>query len=160
MDSPSCVARRYLGRGRRLALFSLVCLLLLQPLPGWGGGLTLSSSEAVSSGGYYQIDWEGGEDAGQFQLQESRVEDFSQVREIYRGTQTASVISGRGNGGYYYRIRQVDDGGNAISSWSTPLKVVVEHHSLGRAFLFFIVGLLVFAATLVAIIYGSRRHTV
>lgn len=150
--------RRAPSDGKRRFSYFFLCLFLIHPALTWAEGLSLSASEEVSTGGYYQLEWEGGAETGQFQLQESQTADFLQAREVYQGPQAASVISGRGDGEYYYRIRQLDDAGETISSWSEPLKVTVEHHPLARAFIFFTIGLVVFAATLAAIMRGSKQH--
>ena len=125
----------------------------------WAEDLSLSSSDELATGGYYRLTWENGPDASAFQLQESRSAEFTQAKVIYQGGDLASVISGRSNGEYHYRIRQVDEEGSPVSAWSESLQVTVEHHPLGRAFVFFTIGLVVFVITLVAIMRGSRKHT-
>ena len=150
----------WLGK-RRFSLF-LTCLLFILPAMtwvdrSWAEGISLSSSDEVATGGYYQLSWENGRDATAFQLQESRSAEFSQPKVIYQGGDLASVISGRSDGEYHYRIRQVDEEGKPATAWGEPLQVTVKHHSLGRAFVFFALGLVVFVITLVAILRGSRE---
>lgn len=159
MDAPSPLMQRVLSGSEHRLSYLLACVLLILPAMTWGGAISLSTSNAVATGGYYQLKWQGGAPAGQFQLEESRSKDFLQTRELYRGAQTASVVSGRADGEYHYRIRQLDAEGNAISDWSEPLQVTVAHHSLARAFAFFAIGLVVFVITLVAIVRGSRAHS-
>jgi hypothetical protein len=65
-------------------------------------------------------------------------------------------MSGRGNGTYYYRLRVL--GAGPLPAWSDTVRVQVKHHPLARAFAFFAAGGLVFIATLVLIVAGSRAR--
>ena len=64
---------------------------------------------------------------------------------------SASTQTGLMDGTYFYRVRS--PGGD----WSNVIKVVVEHHPLSRAFLFFALGFMLFAALLVTLVIGHRR---
>lgn len=143
----------------RMRHFSLcVCVLLaMVPAIAAAEAIVLSASPQQATAGYFQLDWVSEVAAGEYQLQESRVGDFSDARIIYQGADTASVISGLGNGEYVYRIRRADTETKTASQWSQPVRVIVEHHPLGRAFGFFFVGLVVFLSILVAIIRGARQ---
>ena len=117
----------------------------------------LQTDSGKPSAGYYRLTWDG-QDAGnlQFQLQESRSEGFSPAQVIYEGPDRATLLSGRRDGDYYYRVRLRPPQGDA-SPWSEVVKVSVEHHSLGRAFLYFGIGAGVFVATAGLIIAGTLK---
>lgn len=132
-------------------------LLFLLPLTGWAQSPTLSTSSELATAGYYQLSWKGTKAPAFFQLQESQNPDFSNARLIYEGPNTASVISGRSDGQYLYRIRQIE--GPSSSPWSQSVEVTVTHHALDKALGFFFIGLIVFIGTLGAIIYGNKQFT-
>lgn len=117
----------------------------------------LSSDAEISSAGYYQLSWESDAD-GEYELQESHDSDFSKSRILYQGPDTASLISGRADGTYYYRTRLVNDDSQMENAWSNVVQVEVNHHSLSRAFVFFAVGAVVFIATLVVVLLGTKNQ--
>ncbi|GEM20169.1 hypothetical protein NONS58_15770 [Nitrosococcus oceani] len=82
--------------------------------------------------------------------------EFTQPTTIYRGPDQGTLISGQNNGHYFYRVRTLKQG-QSTSSWSSPLVVTVQHHSLARAFAFFSAGATVLFATLALIISGAWR---
>ena len=114
---------------------------------------TLKSDSNESAAGYYQLHWSNNH-AGDFVLQESSSPDFSSAELLYQGPDTATLVSGRKNGTYFYRVRSADD----ESDWSNSVKVNVTHHPLSRAFMFFSLGALVFVATLTMVIRGNLAH--
>jgi hypothetical protein len=134
----------------------LLFFLFICSFSGLAQEIQLSSSTSVATAGNFTITWEAQGIAGDFQLEQSLNADFSDARIIYRGPDTASVISGLHNGKYHYRVAAVDGDSNEVSSRSKPLTVTVAHHSLTRAVTFFIVGFFVFIATLVVILRGNR----
>jgi len=113
----------------------------------------LKSDSTDSTAGYYQLRWSNTH-AGDFVLQESGKPDFSDAETLYQGPDTATLVSGRKNGDYYYRVRSADTG----NDWSNSVKVNVTHHPLSRAFMFFSLGALVFVATLTMVIRGNLAH--
>jgi len=116
----------------------------------------LESDSDVATAGFYQLSWQAGEAPVAFELQEATRPDFADAREFYRGPDLATVFSGQPNGDYYYRIRAID--GDTVSPWSDTVHVVVQHHSLARAFTFLALGAIVFIATVVLILRGEA-HT-
>ncbi|NIR59780.1 MAG: hypothetical protein GWO02_09760 [Gammaproteobacteria bacterium] len=117
----------------------------------------LTASVEIATAGFYRLVWEGGQGATPvYVLQESRDPGFEAPRTVYRGTNQASVMSGREDGIYYYRVRVGYPGGRT-GDWSAPAKVTVDHHPLARAITFFAVGGVVFVATVGLIVAGSRR---
>ena len=115
----------------------------------------LSSDTRVASAGYYQLLWTSSVvSQTQFLLEESSNPDFIPAREIYRGPDRARVISGKSDGNYYYRISAISLDQHQVGN---IVQVSVRHHSLHKALLFFLVGVLVFVATLLLIYLGNRR---
>jgi len=116
----------------------------------------LESDSDSSAAGFYQLHW-ANQHAGNFILEESRKPDFSDAKTLYQGPDTATLVSGRKNGTYYYRVRNEE----AAKDWSNSIQVKVIHHPLSRALLFFSLGALVFIATLTMVIRGNlvHRHT-
>lgn len=116
----------------------------------------LQTDSSTSTAGYYRLTWDGDDDGTQYQLQESRQRDFSTPQTLYEGPDRASLLSGRHDGEYFYRVRTVPAQGQP-GPWSDVVAVEVAHHSLGRAFLFFGLGAVVFIATLVMIVGGTLK---
>ena len=119
----------------------------------------LETDSALSTAGYYQLNWKTDvnrkEVSGDFILQEANGPEFAQPKTLYRGPDTATLISGRPDGIYYYRIRDSLDTDD-LNAWSNVTKVEVAHHSLSRAFMFFALGAIVFISTLVVVILGNK----
>lgn len=117
----------------------------------------LHTDSANPSGGYYRLTWDWPDQQNQrFQLQESVSRDFSDPQTIYTGPDRATVISGRSDGGFFYRVRRNPDDAEP-GPWSEVVEVRVEHHSLERAFLFFGIGAVVFVATLALVVGGNLK---
>ena len=90
---------------------------------------------------------------GPVYILEQATEDAEKAEQIYRGSDTSTMISGKPVGRNHDIVR-TDDG----SSSSNPLTVSVAHHSLATAFNFFIIGVVVFIFILIAIILGNRQQ--
>ena len=133
-----------------------VCLSAETVLP------VLTTDKQLATAGYYQLSWQPGvagasSKISYFELQQSSNRQFRLIKTVYRGPDHASVISGKPNGKYYYRVRTVF--ANQLSSgWSKPVLVEVRHHSLHKAWLFFSAGALVFLITLAFTVISSRRR--
>lgn len=138
-------------------LLSFVCFLTASSLV-WSAPPQLSSDTDVATAGYYRLEWDA-QDAADYVLEESQQASFDSVKVLYEGPDTARIVSGRSDGDYYYRVRDVNNQ-NEESAWSEVVHVQVEHHPLSRAFLFFGIGAFVFVATLTAIIIGNRRASI
>lgn len=106
-----------------------------------GVAATLEPAESVSNEGFYQLTWEAQQPV---RLVESTNPEFAAAETIYTGSDSGHVVSGKPNGTWYYRLESAD--GAAILSEVSA--ITVSHHSLARAFAFFSVGAVVFAATL------------
>lgn len=109
----------------------------------------LQSDTSLATGGYFVLSWQAPE-GGSFELRERRTDVPARV--LYRGPDTARLISGKPDGEYLYQVRRIDE-----PEWSEPLRVRVEHHSLARALTFFVVGAVVFVATLIVVARGAEK---
>ena len=125
-------------------------LLLFWLFPG-GSGLAkpaFDSPPERDSAGFFTLDWSGAE---RFELEQATGPDHADARIIYRGSDTSTTISGLSDNSYRFRIRA-----EGAESWSDAAVVVVEHHALSRAFLFFALGAAVFVVLLLAIARGRK----
>jgi hypothetical protein len=113
----------------------------------------LTSDSDVASAGFFQLSWKT--DAQRVELQEATNPGFRNAKTFYIGPDRASVISGKPNGSWYYRVRALDP---EQGGWSEPVTVLVDHHDLSRALMFLFVGVIVFVATVVMILRGGRAE--
>jgi hypothetical protein len=137
-----------IARPCREALGALLALVLLFAT---GAGLaepTFESPPGRDGAGFFSLSWSG---AGRFELEQATGPDHADARIIYRGSDTATTISGLRDGEYRFRIRAESD-----SAWSDEAVVVVEHHALSRALLFFALGAGVFLVLVLAIARGRK----
>lgn len=142
--------RRMTTERLRNPALALVLLLLLWFLPG-GTSLaeaTFDSPPERDSAGFFRLDWSG---ADRFELEQATGPDHADARVIYRGSDTSTTISGLSDNTYRFRLRA-----EGAETWSDEVIVVVEHHALSRAFLFFALGAAVFIVLLLAIARGRR----
>lgn len=117
--------------------------------------LELISDSDIATAGFFQLKWSG--NSSPYKLQESLSPDFTSFKTRYHGADLATVISGKPDGDYYYRV--VGDN-TQQGIHSNIVKVSVIHHPLINAFVFFIAGAIVFTALLILIFRGNRQHTV
>jgi hypothetical protein len=116
----------------------------------------VAASPSHSNDGRIVVSWET-PPSGRVHIQQDLNGEFTTPTTLYTGRDNASVVTGLVDGDYHYRGRlEAPDG--TLSGWSPVVKVTVEHHSLLRAISFFLVGLVVFLATLLLIMIGARRH--
>ena len=115
----------------------------------------LHTDSELATAGYYRLSWQSDIEAD-FLLEESTDPSFSQSATVYKGPDTATLISGRKDGTYYYRIRNIK--GDIDTEWSNAARVEVTHHPLSRAFMFFALGAIVFIATLIVVLLGNKTH--
>lgn len=138
----------------------IACLLLAAVVsaPATGAAaVTLESNTELATAGFYRLSWQAaGQSELEFELQEATSPGFADARTLYHGPDLATVLSGRTDGQYFYRVRTMSPTG--AGQWSEAVQVNVEHHSLARAFGFFVAGAIVFLATLGLIVFGSRQH--
>lgn len=118
--------------------------------------VTLSSDTLLATAGYYRLSWQAKGLTNQYRLLESRNPRFDHNKVIYEGPDLATVLSGKANGSYYYRVAVLDH--HTPIAVSNTVKVEVVHHSLYKALLFFALGAGVFLATLLLILRGNRHN--
>lgn len=143
----------HLGRLPPLVVFSLVlaCLLIAGPIQAGNHAPKLSSDHEVASAGYFQLSWEV--EAERVELQEATSPTFRNATTLYIGPDNHSVISGKPNGSWYYRVRALNAQADA---WSSPVTVLVAHHELSRALMFLSLGIFVFVAIVVMIVRSEK----
>lgn len=96
---------------------------------------------------------EGG--TAEHEVQQDLTETFVDPRVRYRGTDNHFFLSGLTDGRYFLRVRSKPVEQEGWSDWSTPVAVVVRHHSLSFALGIFALGALVFMATAVFVLTRS-----
>ncbi len=132
----------------RFILLGAVLLALAAPAAAVAQELQAGTDR--SDTGSYPLSWDAG--GHEVVLQESTRPDFSDAREIYRGRDERTVVSGRLDGDYFYRLRRAD------GEWQVPVRVTVAHHGLAKALAFLVVGAVVFLSTAALIIVGHLRQ--
>jgi len=136
-----------------IALFILAGLLLAGTAVSASPAPVLSSDSEISTTGFFHLKWLT--DAQQIQLQEASDNAFTNPADIYLGSDEASLISGKKDGQWYYRARNILN--TQPGPWSNTVKVTVKHHDLIRALMFFTLGLAIFISLTLLIILGSRK---
>jgi len=139
--------------GLLLLIVSVMCTTAVHA----ASDIRLNSSTTESAAGYYQLRWlwPKAPDGIEYSLIEMTSRDqHGHGRELYAGPDLASVISGKRNGTYRYVVQALK--GNLVLATSNPVKVVVAHHSLLRAWIVFSVGAFIFLSILVVV----RRESV
>lgn len=142
---------------RRIVWFILICCLILPFSVTALERFSITPSSTDSNDGSVNLSWTMPGQAS-IELQQSTL-DKPTYEMIYRGTDTATVITGLPDGNYLYRARLKLENGD-FTEWTEPVSVNVMHHSLTRAFLFFSIGALVFLATLLLILFGARAPAI
>lgn len=115
-------------------------------------GLDLSCPATPSDTGAYRLSWNGPAGA-EYRLTEN-AGDGSRI--VYEGPDTASTVTGRGEGDYTYRLEVLAPGGAPGGSASCSVEVAPP--SLSLAFGLFGLGLFICLATITLITRGHRRH--
>ena len=112
---------------------------------------TLESDTEVATEGYFVLTWQVGNEADDGLVLQRDVDPrFSDPLERSIPASGSATITGLEDGQYYFRA------GSPVAGWSPSVMVEVRHHSLGRAFSFFFLGLALFAVLMVTIYIGHR----
>ncbi|MGM0552396.1 MAG: hypothetical protein ACQETK_01085 [Pseudomonadota bacterium] len=127
---------------------ALLPLLFCLPLAA-GAQPAFDASPERSTDGGFTLAWEAD---GSVVLEQATGPDHGDARIRYEGGDTSTVISGLPDGEYRFRLRAAE-----ADTWADEATVVVEHHSLTRAFGFFAVGAVVFLGLIGAILRGRPR---
>lgn len=145
-----------LNRNRGIRSFFLSALFFLLSFVFSSSHATplLVSDSDIATAGYYQLSWKyPSSNLNAVALEESNYDDFSVVKVIYQGPDRASVLSGKPDGDYYYRLKSISPLDN---QYSNTVRVIVKHHTLYKAWWFFLLGAVVFVTTAGLIYMGSR----
>lgn len=135
-------------------IFLLVSVSLI-PLGTVESAVTkLVVSPSTSTDGVAKLSWHAPSDTA-VSLQQSTDNGFSDARTIYHGPDTATTVTGLTDGRYYYRAALTSEN-ETPPGWSEPVVLTVAHHSLTKAFTFFTLGVIVFLATLIMVMTGSK----
>lgn len=138
----------------------LCFILLVLPVAAFAADdFQLSASTSVSNDGSLNLSWNLPENTSielQQASQPASQPDNNNFQTIYRGNDTATVITGLSNGKYLFRARLVKTDGSHLN-WTLNTELEVKHHSLTKAFSFFTIGAIVFLATLVLLIKGTKK---
>jgi hypothetical protein len=119
---------------------------------------SLSVSSDVARAGYYQLLWALDEaDVAHYRVEEAADPQFRSAELLYEGADRATVISGRGDGTFHYRVQAMLADG-ARSPWSEASTVRVEHHPFNQAVFLFLLGAVVFIATIGLIVAGTLKE--
>ncbi len=125
----------------------LVMILLVLPAASHADAVFESPPERDRAG-FFSLNWSGGE---RYELEQASGPDHDNARIIYSGGDSSTTVSGLSDGRYRFRIREQGEEG-----WSDEALVIVEHHPLSRAFLFFALGAGVFLVLILAIARGRK----
>lgn len=146
--------RRYSPFVAVMLFYAVTCL----PSAGTANEATaprLSVDSPLATAGFFRLNW-GLSDGADFELQEAPDPEFSDPRTLYQGADTASVISGKPNGTWHYRVRAVTHAGHG--PWSDSVTVTVAHHALSRALIFLSLGFVVFLAIAATVVRGKGNE--
>jgi hypothetical protein len=117
----------------------------------WAADTTLTTDTTFSSEGYFVLSWTSGpESETPVVLEQAATENFSSPLEYTLAANGSITLTGFDDGRYFFRARQEG------SPFSNTVVVEVVHHSLQRAFAFFLTGLALFLVLVVTIIKGNR----
>ncbi|MGD8497761.1 MAG: fibronectin type III domain-containing protein, partial [Chromatiales bacterium] len=84
----------------------------------------LESDSEIATAGFFRLQWESADLEGAYELQEASRADFADSRVLYTGPDLATVLSGKPDGDYHYRVRRMHEEGR--SAWSAPVQVQVR----------------------------------
>jgi hypothetical protein len=142
--------------GKYLHRQILICLFLCAFAVTAGSAPALSLTPAESTDGKATLSWDLPEGAS-VEVESSLDNRFLNATHLYQGRDSSIVLTGLRDGSYHFRARIMHQNG-AASPWGESVNLLVEHHSLTKAMTFFVIGAVVFVATLLLIVLGTRRQ--
>lgn len=114
--------------------------------------------EAAAPEGHLKFAWASDTDlpeGASYVFERSRVLEFADPVELYRGSDKGTYVSGLAEGMYYFRVYMEKD---KLSGPRGPvLSVNVQYVDRGKVATLMIVGFVVFVATVAAILVGHFR---
>jgi hypothetical protein len=102
--------------------------------------------------GYVTLEWNGVDAAQTYSVSDER------SIEVFRGGTPQAFISGLPNGEHLFTVTAIDGSGLVIARSTKPATVLVEHWSLGFALSLFACGLVVLAALIGVLVWGTRTE--
>jgi hypothetical protein len=136
--------------GPAALLLALISLFACSSPQAGAGAPSLTVDSEVATAGFYRLSWA---DTGPFELQEAADPEFRDASTLYLGPDLATVVSGKPDGIWHYRVRTATDAGHG--PWSDPVTVTVAHHDLSRALMFLSLGFVVFIAIVATVVRGK-----
>lgn len=146
------------GRHGRLGL-ALLCLasFAFAAPPAIDFSMRPEGDESLStSDGTVTLSWESKADSAVVQLQQGDSPEFLDSEMRYEGADPGSVLTGLPEGTHFFRIRLVDQAGEA-GPWSPALGATVQFMDRGQLFWLLGLGGVVVVMTAGAIIAGVTR---
>jgi len=125
------------------------------PQPRW---VSPAESPFLADEGKSLLRWELPQSEGAsltFQVEQSDGSNFSNARMRYEGPDQATYISGLPEGMHRYRVRAVSD--EETGPWSDSMEIKVEFVSQNLVITLFLLGTIVFVATVWAIWKGHAQ---
>lgn len=127
-----------------------------QQAPGLPTAAFLGQASVRTRQGHARLEWSGSQPDLLYHLQSSRDAAFSDPLERYRGRETASFLSGLGDGTHHFRVRARREASARWGPWSELVTVEVRHQSMTLAWALFGVGGLLFLLTAGFILYHAH----
>lgn len=112
-------------------------------------------ADTISEDGVVAFGWSESDVGTEFELQQATTKSFSETKTRYRGPDRGSVITGLGEGTYFFRVRVSD-----ADHWSAPVRVEVKYMNMALVWTLMGVGVFVFGATVTAILRGHYKQEV
>lgn len=117
-------------------------------IPALAAAPAFTESGPISSdAGYALLEWKAN---GPVTLEMAREADFRDARELYKGPNRSSFVTGLADGDYYLRLRA------GTGEESRPLRLTVAHHPLAQALWLAAMGAAIFLAVVAVILRGAR----
>ena len=121
--------------------------------------------DVVSVTGYFTLKWKLTNNVNNkiensdflYRLEQSLTPQFTEIKTIYYGSDSASFLSGKSENNYYYRVRAESKATKAVGDWSAPYVVLVKYQSMLLAWTLFTIGALIFIAVVLVIVVGNRK---
>lgn len=118
---------------------------------------TVSSKEGTVTLSWQWLDESVDRTGWLVELEQSTDKDFKSSQLRYRGTDSATFISGLPAGEFFYRLRAVNPAGQATAWTPQPKTVEVQYVSKNLVLVLMIIGAIVFVATSLTIGLGHWR---
>ena len=146
-------------------LFTLTILVTLNIVPNTTQGQNpaqiafKSNNPIITQKGAVTLSWtKSNKNNTIYELQQARDPNFHSPKQIYKGPDLGSFLSGLKEGSYYYRIRTVDKDTAKYGPWAEPVTVKVEYQSMTLAWSLFSVGAFIFISIVIVVLKGANKE--